>query len=132
MVAGRVCIVTGAGRGIGREYALMLAAQGGLVVVNDLGASRDGSGGDQGPAQEVVAEIKAAGGQAVANTDDISTWIGAKSIVDQAIDTFGGLDVVVNNAGILRLHAFFHVGIGVGFGDHRASQGNLWHQSLCR
>mgnify|MGYP006167557853 CR=1 FL=1 len=107
MVEGRVCIVTGAGRGIGREYALMLGAHGGLVVVNDLGASRDGSGGDSGPAQDVANEIKAAGGQAVANTDDISSYAGAKSIVDQAIDTFGGLDVVVNNAGILRDRMLF-------------------------
>ena len=107
MVEGRVCIVTGAGRGIGREYALMLGAHGGLVVVNDLGASRDGSGGDSGPAQDVANEIKAAGGHAVANTDDISSYAGAKSIVDQAIDTFGGLDVVVNNAGILRDRMLF-------------------------
>ena len=107
MVEGRVCIVTGAGRGIGREYALMLGAHGGLVVVNDLGASRDGSGGDAGPAQDVVNEIKAAGGQAAANTDDISSFAGAKNIVDQAIDTFGGLDVVVNNAGILRDRMLF-------------------------
>ena len=107
MVEGRVCIVTGAGRGIGREYALMLGAHGGLVVVNDIGASRDGSGGDSGPAQDVANEIKAAGGQAVSNTDDISSYAGAKSIVDQAIDTFGGLDVVVNNAGILRDRMLF-------------------------
>lgn len=107
MVEDRVCIVTGAGRGIGREYALMLAAQGGAVVVNDLGASRDGVGGDQGPAHDVVNEIIAAGGRAVANTDDISSWAGAKSIVEQAIDTFGGLDVVVNNAGILRDRMLF-------------------------
>ncbi|MFM8483149.1 MAG: SDR family oxidoreductase [Actinomycetota bacterium] len=107
MIEGRVCIVTGAGRGIGREYALMLAAQGGAVVVNDLGASRDGVGGDQGPAHDVVKEIVAAGGRAVANTVDISSWAGAKNIVDQAIDTFGGLDVVVNNAGILRDRMLF-------------------------
>src|SRR6476661_5758993 len=94
MVEGRVCIVTGAGRGIGREHALMLSAQGAKVVVNDLGASRDGSGDDAGPAQQVVDEIKAAGGEAAANTDDISTWDGAKALVTQAIDTFGGLDVL--------------------------------------
>ena len=99
---GRVCIVTGAGRGIGREHALMLAAEGARVVVNDLGGTRDGTGTDAGPAQEVVDEIVAAGGEAVANTDDISDWAGAERIVDQAIDTFGRLDVLVNNAGILR------------------------------
>jgi NAD(P)-dependent dehydrogenase (short-subunit alcohol dehydrogenase family) len=99
---GRVCIVTGAGRGLGREYALMLAAEGAKVVVNDLGGSRDGTGGDAGPAQQVVDEIAAAGGQAVANTDDISSWAGGETIVRQALDAFGGLDVVINNAGILR------------------------------
>ena len=99
---GRVCIVTGAGRGIGREYALLLAAEGAKVVVNDLGGSRDGSGTDAGPAQEVVDEILAAGGSAVANTDDISDWAGAERLIAQAVDTFGGLDVLINNAGILR------------------------------
>jgi NAD(P)-dependent dehydrogenase (short-subunit alcohol dehydrogenase family) len=97
-----VCIVTGAGRGIGREYALMLAREGAQVVVNDLGGARDGVGADAGPAAEVVAEIEAAGGSAVANTDDVSSFEGAERMVSQAIDTFGGLDVVVNNAGILR------------------------------
>jgi len=105
--AGRICVVTGAGRGIGREYALMLAEHGAKVVVNDIGASRDGSGGDAGPAQQVVDEIVAAGGEGAANTDDISTFAGAKSLIDQAIDTFGGLDVVVNNAGILRDRMLF-------------------------
>jgi NAD(P)-dependent dehydrogenase (short-subunit alcohol dehydrogenase family) len=104
---GRVCIVTGAGRGLGREYALMLAAEGAKVVVNDLGGSRDGTGGDAGPAQQVVDEIAAAGGQAVANTDDISSWNGAATIVRQAVETFGGLDVLVNNAGILRDRMLF-------------------------
>ncbi|HZQ77983.1 MAG TPA: SDR family oxidoreductase [Acidimicrobiia bacterium] len=99
---GRICVVTGAGRGIGREYALMLAAQGAHVVVNDVGGDRTGTGADTGPAAEVVAEITAAGGAAVANTDDISTWAGAEALVAQAIEVFGGLDVVVNNAGILR------------------------------
>ncbi|MBU6217232.1 MAG: SDR family NAD(P)-dependent oxidoreductase [Acidobacteria bacterium] len=99
---GRVCIVTGAGRGIGREHALGLAAEGAKVVVNDLGGTRDGTGTDAGPAQEVVDEIVAAGGEAVANTDDISEWAGAERIVNQAIDTYGRLDVLVNNAGILR------------------------------
>jgi NAD(P)-dependent dehydrogenase (short-subunit alcohol dehydrogenase family) len=107
MVEGRVCIVTGAGRGIGREHALMLGAHGAKVVVNDLGASRDGSGDDAGPAQQVVDEIKGAGGEAAANTDDISTWDGAEQLITQAIDTFGGLDVLVNNAGILRDRMLF-------------------------
>ncbi len=98
----RVCIVTGAGRGIGREHSLLLASQGAKVVVNDLGGSMDGTGHEDGPAQQVVNEIIAAGGQAVANTDDISSWDGAERIVAQAVDTFGRLDVLVNNAGILR------------------------------
>ncbi|HEX6418314.1 MAG TPA: SDR family oxidoreductase [Acidimicrobiales bacterium] len=99
---GRVAIVTGAGRGIGREHALLMAAQGASVVVNDLGGARDGTGGDAGPAQQVVDEITAAGGRAVANTDDISDWAGAERLVQSAIDAFGKLDVLVNNAGILR------------------------------
>ena len=107
MCEGRVCIVTGAGRGLGREYALSLAQHGAKVVVNDLGGSRDGTGADAGPAQEVVDEIKAAGGEAAANTDDISSWDGAASLVQQAIDTFGRLDVLVNNAGILRDRMLF-------------------------
>ncbi len=98
----RVAIVTGAGRGIGKEHALMLAAHGAKVVVNDLGGARDGTGADAGPAQEVVDEIRAAGGQAVANGDDVSDFGAAKRMVEQAIDEFGGLDVLVNNAGILR------------------------------
>ena len=104
---GRVCVVTGAGRGLGREYALSLAAHGAHVVVNDLGGSRDGSGADAGPAQEVADEITAAGGVAVANTDDVSTWDGAAGLIQQAIDTFGRLDVLVNNAGILRDRMLF-------------------------
>jgi NAD(P)-dependent dehydrogenase (short-subunit alcohol dehydrogenase family) len=103
----RVCIVTGAGRGIGREYALLLAHYGAKVVVNDVGGARDGTGNDAGPAQAVVDEITSAGGIAVANTDDISTWVGGQAIVWQAIDTFGGLHVVVNNAGILRDRMLF-------------------------
>ena len=99
---GRVCVVTGAGRGIGREHALMLAEQGARVVVNDVGGSMDGSGTSTGPAHDVVAEIRAAGGEAVANGDDISTWAGAEHLIAQAIETFGTLDVVINNAGILR------------------------------
>lgn len=99
---GRVAIITGAGRGIGREHALLYAREGASVVVNDLGGSNEGSGSDAGPAQEVVEEIRAAGGAAVANTDNIATWAGAKTLVDQAVDEFGQLDVLVNNAGILR------------------------------
>jgi NAD(P)-dependent dehydrogenase (short-subunit alcohol dehydrogenase family) len=99
---GRVAIVTGAGRGIGREHSLMLAETGASVVVNDLGGSMDGVGGDAGPAQQVVDEIKAMGGNAVANTDDISDWEGAQNLINQAVETFGGLDVLINNAGILR------------------------------
>ena len=99
---GRVCIVTGAGRDIGREHALMLAAHGAKVVVNDLGSEMDGTGAAIGPAHDVVAEIEAAGGEAVVNGDDVSDFAGAKAMVDQAIDTYGGLDVLVNNAGILR------------------------------
>jgi NAD(P)-dependent dehydrogenase (short-subunit alcohol dehydrogenase family) len=99
---GRVAIVTGAGRGIGREHSLLLAAQGAKVVVNDLGGARDGEGADAGPAQQVVDEIVAAGGEAVANTDDISDFAGAENMVKQAIASFGGLDVLINNAGILR------------------------------
>ncbi len=98
----RVCIVTGAGRGIGREHSLMLAEQGAKVVVNDLGGGIDGEGRSTGPAQDVVDEIEAMGGEAVSNGDDISDWDGAKRLVDQAVETFGGLDVVINNAGILR------------------------------
>jgi NAD(P)-dependent dehydrogenase (short-subunit alcohol dehydrogenase family) len=99
---GRVAVITGAGRGIGREHALLFAAEGASVVVNDLGGGNDGSGADTGPAQEVADEITAAGGSAVANTDNVATWAGAKALVEQAVAEFGKLDVVVNNAGILR------------------------------
>ncbi|MGZ8695689.1 MAG: SDR family oxidoreductase [Gaiellaceae bacterium] len=99
---GKVAIVTGAGRGIGREHALALAAAGASVVVNDLGGSVDGEGADATPAQGVVNEIVAAGGQAVANYDDVSSFSAAESMVQRAIDRYGRLDILVNNAGILR------------------------------
>ena len=99
---GRVAIVTGAGRGIGREHALSLAAQGAKVVVNDVGGNVDGSGGDLSPAEQVVAEIKGMGGEAVSNADSVADWEGAQRLVNTAIETFGDLHVVVNNAGILR------------------------------
>jgi NAD(P)-dependent dehydrogenase (short-subunit alcohol dehydrogenase family) len=99
---GRVAIVTGAARGIGREHALLLAKEGAKVVVNDLGGSVDGSGADISPAQSVVNEIEAMGSEAVVNGDDVSSFDGAKNMVDQAINHFGKLDILVNNAGILR------------------------------
>ena len=99
---GRVAVITGAGRGLGREHALLFAAEGARVVVNDLGGGPDGSGSDTTPAQQVVDEIRAAGGQAVANGDDITSADGAQRLVDQALNEFGALHVLVNNAGILR------------------------------
>jgi len=99
---GRVVVITGAARGIGREHALAYAAEGAKVVVNDLGAEVDGSGSATGVAGEVVDAIRDAGGEAVANGDDISDFQGAKRLIDTAVEAFGGLDVVVNNAGILR------------------------------
>jgi len=98
----RVAVITGAGRGIGREHALLFAAEGAKVVVNDLGGSPDGSGADASPAEQVVEEIVAAGGEAIANHDDVASWEGSKHLVDAAIEAFGDLHVLVNNAGILR------------------------------
>lgn len=106
---GRVVIITGGGRGIGREHALAFAREGARVVVNDLGGSVDGAGADASPAQQVVDEIRALGGEAVANTDSVSDYAGAGRIVQAALDTFGGLDVVVNNAGILRDRMFVNM-----------------------
>jgi NAD(P)-dependent dehydrogenase (short-subunit alcohol dehydrogenase family) len=99
---GRVAIVTGAGRGIGREHALSLAHQGAKVVVNDLGGNIDGSGGDLSPAEQVVQEIEAFGGEAVANGDNVASWEGAQRLINTAVETFGDLHALVNNAGILR------------------------------
>ena len=99
---GRVAIITGAGRGLGREHALLFAAEGAKVVVNDLGGANDGTGSDMTPAQQTVADIKAMGGEAIVNTDNVADWDGAKRMIDQAIETFGDLDILVNNAGILR------------------------------
>ncbi len=107
MLEGKVVLVTGAGGGIGRDIALQCAAQGARVVVNDLGASVSGEGGDAGPAQRVVEEIRAAGFEATANTDSVSEVAGANHIVQTAMDVFGRIDAVVNNAGILR-DRFFH------------------------
>jgi NAD(P)-dependent dehydrogenase (short-subunit alcohol dehydrogenase family) len=99
---GRVAVVTGAGRGLGREHALLLAARGVRVVVNDRGVSNEGLGADCGAAESVVGEIVDAGGEAVANCDDVGSWDGARAVVQCAVDAFGDLDIVVNNAGILR------------------------------
>ncbi len=111
MLDGKVALVTGAGRGIGRDIALAMAAHGAKVVVNDLGTSLDGSGADAGPAAEVVREIGAAGGQAIANTDSVSDWNAAQNMVDTAIRNFGQLDIVVNNAGIVRDRIFHKMSV---------------------
>lgn len=107
MLDGKVVIVTGAGRGIGRDIALQMSANGGRVVVNDLGGAADGAGADATPAQEVVSEITAAGGEAVANYGNVAKPEDAKAMYEQAMDSFGAVDVVVNNAGILR-DVIFH------------------------
>jgi len=106
---GKVAIVTGAGRGIGRGEALVLAAEGAKVVVNDLGGAADGTGADKSPADEVVAEIKKMGGEAVANYDSVATMEGGEKIIKAAIDTFGRLDILVNNAGVLRDRMVFNM-----------------------
>jgi len=111
MVKDKVVLVTGAGGGIGRDFALAFAAQGARVVVNDLGTSVAGEGASAGPAQKVVDEIKAKGGEAVASSDSVADWEAANRIVKAAIDAFGHLDCVVNNAGILRDRFFFNMSV---------------------
>src|ERR1700678_999403 len=102
MLDGKVAIVTGAGRGIGREEALLLASEGAKVIVNDVGASQPSETGEKNPAEEVVELIKKGGSDGAINSSDVSSWQGAKELVDEAVDTFGQLDILVNNAGILR------------------------------
>ncbi|HPU50670.1 MAG TPA: SDR family NAD(P)-dependent oxidoreductase [Burkholderiaceae bacterium] len=111
MLDGKSVIVTGAGRGIGRDFALMMAAQGASVVVNDVGGSAAGEGEDATPAQQVVNEIRAAGGKAVANADSVASWEGANRIIQCAVDNFGTLHSVVNNAGILRDRIFHQMSV---------------------
>jgi NAD(P)-dependent dehydrogenase (short-subunit alcohol dehydrogenase family) len=106
---GKVAVVTGAGRGIGRAHALALAAEGAKVVVNDLGGATDGTGADRAPADEVVAEIKKMGGEAVANYDSVATSQGGENIIKTAVDSFGRLDILVNNAGVLRERMVFNI-----------------------
>lgn len=101
-LAGRIAIITGAGRGLGREHALLFAQEGATVVVNDLGGSTDGSGADRSAAEEVVDEIKALGGEAMANGDNVAEWEGAKRLIESTVEAYGALHVLVNNAGILR------------------------------
>jgi NAD(P)-dependent dehydrogenase (short-subunit alcohol dehydrogenase family) len=109
LLEGKVAIVTGAGRGVGRGHALELARQGAKVIVNDLGGEWDGQGQDNRPASEVVAEIEALGGQAAANFDNVASWEGAENMVKQAVDTFGDLNILINNAGILRDRMAFNM-----------------------
>ena len=106
---GRVTIITGGGRGLGRAHALAFAADGAKVVVNDLGSDSQGSGGDPQTAEAVVEEIRSNGGDAVVNHDDVSSWEGGQRLVQTAIDTYGGLDVLINNAGVLRDRALVHM-----------------------
>jgi NAD(P)-dependent dehydrogenase (short-subunit alcohol dehydrogenase family) len=106
---GKVAIITGAGGGLGRQHALLLASRGALVVVNDLGGAVDGTGSDKGAAERVVDEIKAAGGEAVADTNSVATPEGGEAIVQTAVDAYGRVDIVINNAGILRDKAFHNM-----------------------
>jgi NAD(P)-dependent dehydrogenase (short-subunit alcohol dehydrogenase family) len=119
MVEGKVAIVTGAGRGIGRGIALLVAAEGARVVVCDIGASLEGAGTDVGPAQSVTEEIKKAGGQAIASTLSIAEPANADKIVQAALDAFGRVDILVNNAGILRDRIFHRMTDGAGFSHIR-------------
>jgi len=109
MLKDKVAVVTGAGRGIGREIALLMAREGAKVVVNDFGGKEDGTGGSGAPADEVVSEIKALGGQGVANYDSVASMAGGRNIVQTALDHFGRVDIVVNNAGILRDRMIFNM-----------------------
>ncbi|HZM37318.1 MAG TPA: SDR family NAD(P)-dependent oxidoreductase [Burkholderiales bacterium] len=111
LLEGKVALVTGAGGGIGRDFALAFAAAGASVVVNDLGASVQGEGRDATPAERVAGEIRAAGGEAVASTDSVADWESANRIIKSAVDSFGKLDVVINNAGILRDRFFFNMSV---------------------
>ena len=132
---GKVAIVTGAGGGLGRQHALLLASRGALVVVNDLGGSVDGTGGSAGPAQLVVDEITAAGGEAVADTSSVATPEGGAAIVQAAVDAFGRVDIVVNNAGILRDKAFHNAGPDLWnpvFGVHLAGAFNVTQPAFAR
>ncbi len=99
---GRVAIITGAGRGIGREHALLFAAEGAKIVVNDLGGANDGTGADASPAEQTAADIRAMGGEAIVNGDNVADWEGAQRLINSAVEAFGDLDILVNNAGILR------------------------------
>ena len=111
MLEGKVAVVTGSGRGIGRDIALQMSAQGARIVINDIGATVSGEGNDASPGQQVVDEIKAAGGEAVLSTDSVSDWKAANRIIECAADSFGRIDIVVNNAGILRDRLFFNMSV---------------------
>src|SRR5438094_439549 len=109
MLKGKSVVITGAGRGIGREIALLMATEGARVVVNDYGGTSAGTGGEKGPAEEVVNDIRKSGGEAVPNYDSVATMAGGQAIVKTAVEAFGRVDVVVNNAGILRDRMIFNM-----------------------